>query len=215
MELKKYKIAVKKILAKTFNYNILPNYITKKNFLFIHIPKCAGTSFSHALYNRQIGHMSLEDYFLIDKNFTQNVFKFTICRHPLERLISAYHFLKNGGINKKDLSFSKKYLSDCNSFEDFVLHQLSRKEVLSYYHFRPQSEYISYKGIIRVDKVYKLESINNNIHEISKAIGIEIILNKLNENKKKRIENINYEMLKIITKIYKNDFENFNYNFKA
>ena len=68
-------------------------------------------------------------------------FKFTFVRNPYDRLFSAYTFLKKGGINDQDNNFAKKYLSEYNSFDNFVKFGLIKPEVLSWVHFKPQKDF--------------------------------------------------------------------------
>ena len=206
------KIRVKKHVYKILGKRILPDFVIVKKFLFIHIPKCAGTSFSDALYKEQIGHRKLYEYFIIDNQFSQRVFKFSICRHPVDRLISAYYFLKKGGMCQNDLEFSIKHLADVDSFEEFVLLKLRNKNILSYYHFTPQFDFITNDGHnIAVDKIYKLENLHDDIQEISEKVGFNVDLERLNKNNHKDKEKLTYEMKQVIEDVYHKDFNKLNY----
>ncbi|MEL6423784.1 MAG: sulfotransferase family 2 domain-containing protein, partial [Pseudomonadota bacterium] len=64
--------------------------------IFIHVPKCGGTSVNQALYGRHIGHLYAAEI----KRFAPRLFAelptFTIIREPVERLHSAFRFAKAG-----------------------------------------------------------------------------------------------------------------------
>ena len=84
----------KKIYTDEFN---------KTKSIFIHIPKCAGTSIGEAIYgDKKIGHYTAEDFFYINKSKFNNYYKFTVIRDPLDRCYSAFHYLKSEKCTKND-----------------------------------------------------------------------------------------------------------------
>ncbi|MBC7005533.1 sulfotransferase family 2 domain-containing protein, partial [Photobacterium sp. BZF1] len=92
---KKLKGVVKNLLS--INRRI-PAPAINKGILFIHIPKAAGSSISLELYGVQISHCKIEEYISCDRNRLSSIKKFSIVRNPIDRFISAYDFLCNGGM---------------------------------------------------------------------------------------------------------------------
>lgn len=64
-------------------------------------------------------------------------------RNPWDRLVSAYHFLKNGGFNDKDQQFFEAHLSHYPSFDEFVKGWLTPETLRWIHRFQPQSDYLS------------------------------------------------------------------------
>ena len=77
----------------------------KYKCIFIHVPKVAGTSIERSIFETNkwlIGHVKASDYIRIDKNKFESYFSFGFVRNPYDRVVSAYHYLKNGGGNEND-----------------------------------------------------------------------------------------------------------------
>ena len=76
--------------------------------LFIHVPKTGGISVKRALYgdiNRGHGHVRAITYRTkLGKNTFNNLFKLAVVRNTWDRLVSAYHYLSQGGRNPRDLA---------------------------------------------------------------------------------------------------------------
>ena len=112
--------------------------------IFIHIPKCAGTSISQALFgNFGGGHILAADYqwLYAPEEYTE-FFKFTFVRNPWDRLVSAFYFLKSGGITDEDKRFSAKNLARYDTFEKFVTEWVTPQNIMRYYHFQPQVHFL-------------------------------------------------------------------------
>jgi len=71
--------------------------------IFIHIPKCGGTSVLKALGAPVSGrcHAAWHEYSNTNNWYFTNYFKFSLLRHPLHRLESAYHYLAAGSNQSK------------------------------------------------------------------------------------------------------------------
>lgn len=185
--------------------------------IFIHIPKTAGISLNQALFTNLGGsHRSVKNYMQIfsNKEFRQ-YYKFCFVRNPWDRLASSYFFLKNGGINELDKEWAKKNLSNCESFQDFVLNYLETDAILSYVHFIPQYKFITCLNKVRLDRVYKLEEIGNAIEDVQNRLKIDLNVEHRNRSKKRKgyREYYNERTRDIVAKIYKKDILLFNYKF--
>jgi len=88
--------------------------------LFIHIPKTGGTSISSCLYERNQPHLTAAFIFDLYGDLARSVPSFAVVRNPLDRLKSAYHFLRNGGTSIIAASRYDMRQLDFTSFADFV-----------------------------------------------------------------------------------------------
>lgn len=189
--------------------------------IFIHIPKNGGISVEKALFKEKVGHTRLQLFQQYDPDRFQEYYKFAFVRNPWDRLVSAYFFLKAGGRNPVDAQFSKDFLSDFNSFEDFVLsleNKRNRKTVLNWLHFRPQLDFIvDKKGVISLDYIGRFEVLEKDFDVLSRRIGIAASLSHENRSprKKKYYEYYSKSMVEIVSKIYKKDISALGYSFAS
>lgn len=97
--------------------------------IFVHVPKCGGVSINRALFgNLGGGHTSLEEYLTVfSPSEFLSFFKFAFVRNPWDRVVSAYFFLKNGGLNQWDKDWFARELSEYETFESFVRQWLNKK----------------------------------------------------------------------------------------
>ena len=183
--------------------------------IFIHIPKTGGVSISKAAFgNLACGHCTVKDYyFLFGKNEFEKMFTFTFVRNPFTRLASAYRFLKQGGINKQDQVWSKKYLSKYDSINDFVVNGLRREEIMSWMHFKKQVEFLRGRKSIDVDFIGRLEDINEDFERVKEKVKIKNNLKHENKTSSGSYKGIyNRKSRRIIRDVYKEDFEKLGYD---
>ena len=183
------------------------------------IPKTGGNSICKALFDsRGLGHDKAEQY----KNHCQEKFeasfKFSFVRNPLDRLVSAFTYLKKGGFGWNDREFALEYLSDINTFQEFVKKMDQpefAKAMLSWTHFEPQFSYVcdkSGENILNYTGHY--ESLERDVRYISQKIGARYkALPTLNKSKRNHyMEYYNPHSEKLIRKLYSKDFDLFGYN---
>jgi len=213
-----------------------------KNFLWIHIPKCAGSTLRQ---HPDLKKSSVENftgfqythtpYSEIESHQTKNLFKFSFCRNPYDRLVSAFFCLK------RDHNF-KLY----DSFDDFVLHNFknekgnininfskTNRNTCSYVRrslvdnslhfndfFKTQSYFVKDKnGTINFDFVGKVESFEKDFATLTTMINIsDVKLKPLNQNPNQDTKYIKYfdgpnkkEKIEIVNELYHEDFVNFDY----
>lgn len=147
----------------------------EKKAVFIHIPKCAGISTNQTLFgNLGGGHRTLEEYVeLFGEDRLSEYFKFTIVRNPWDRLVSAYFFLKKGGLNETNRLWFDKELGIYDGFDDFVLNWVNETNIWKTQHFRPQVHYIiDPQNRVQLDFIGYLENINEDFAMIAKRVGV-------------------------------------------
>ena len=113
--------------------------------IFVHIPKCAGMSVAQSLFGRYVtGHMPLRTYrYIYSSRELSAYYKFTFVRNPYDRLVSAFHFMQQGGMHETDRRWASEHVQGYRDFEAFVLHGLPRPEVRRYFHFTPQLDFVT------------------------------------------------------------------------
>ena len=198
------------------------NEYTYKHFsdtgtLFIHIPKAAGLSVIDGFYGYKLGggHVSLTSYasHVFKPQEMMDLFKFTFVRNPFDRLVSAYHFLKSGGINDYDKKWSDTHLSRFKCFEQFVIEWVNVKNVHSWIHFIPQYRFVTdrHKGL-RVDFFGFFENLESDYNTIRSKIRMGSELKKLNTSSREDYRDYyNDKTRKIVSRVYRKDLEMFGY----
>lgn len=187
-----------------------------KKFLWIHIPKCAGSTLRQ---HPDLKNTSIENftgfgythtpYSEIENKQTKNLFKFSFCRNPYDRIVSAFFSFKKG------CNF-KLY----NSFDDFILHNFKNKKgdisinfsktsenTCSYVRrslidnslhfndfFKTQSYFLKNKnGIVDFNFIGRLESFQKDFTTLTTMINIKNIkLKPLNQNSNQNTKYIKY-----------------------
>ncbi len=213
------------------NYNL-----NEKNYLFVWIPKTAGTSVYNSLRKsirmqkrkRQkhflsfpnrgsvtFGHVSYGDLLAlgaVGMNFHENAYKFSFVRNPYSRAVSLFNYLKQ-----------EKLINIRIEFEAFLDQVHLYRPPIGLYNSRgisqtnPQSDWlIGMDGKLIVDDIYKVEEIETFISNFNSKFGIILDLKqKYNESKKEiTLQNIsnNSAVLEKIRLIYKRDFDLFDYD---
>ena len=72
--------------------------------IFIHVPKTGGMSVRKTLFTKSdlYPHLTIRDYqSLLSEQEVGSYYKFAFVRNPWDRLVSAYSFLRAGGLNKR------------------------------------------------------------------------------------------------------------------
>lgn len=208
-------------LSRTEEANIKENSLhgfDQHECIFVHIPKTGGVSLSASLFgNLGGGHRPIYEYYKIysPKEF-RDYFKFAIVRNPWDRLVSGYHFLKEGGLNDKDQQWFSSNLKQYKDFEDFVLNWLSEQNKFAYIHFIPQHHYLCLREKVLVDKVYKIENMESVIKDLNRRLDTNISNTHRNKTTNRASDYrayYNNETKKIVGRVYAKDISLFNYNF--
>ncbi|MBZ2163619.1 sulfotransferase family 2 domain-containing protein [Alteromonas stellipolaris] len=209
-------------------------------FIFIHVPKAAGTSVTNALSeytnycDLEIGGTAFGEkvqplyrnrfglYKHIPANELKNItgtkdwvkfFTFSIVRHPADRLLSIYNFLKQWEGTPAEL---KSKLFEFDTFNAFVLSEVWKRRPGPDNIFFPQTYWLTDKAGLLVNYVGKIEQLDESLNFIKEVIGLKstknLKLSKLNESKgEKDFTEISDEAKSLINDYYTKDFEIFDY----
>lgn len=204
-------------------WKVAPSYVERRHFFealcdfeksgvaLVHIPKTAGFSLSQAIYGRQIGHLTWNRIYWSSPNSFHELRKIAVWRHPVDRFVSAFCFLKFGGISEADKHYSVNALQDIDTINDFVetlKHEKHLMNAMRQVHFRPQHEFVcNKKGEIMVDYLLHFKSFRTDIGEILGRNVQERIenLNKAKVSKREPWAVLTKESIKAIEEIYKSD----------
>ncbi|WP_034057545.1 sulfotransferase family 2 domain-containing protein [Lacinutrix jangbogonensis] len=210
----------------------------KHKCIFIHIPKCAGTTIKYLLFPDEViswkdvdydklhgwcpernffmqhatAHQLLETG-LVSEEVWNSYCKFTFVRNPWDRAVSDYFWMMNDRKVK-------------DSFKNYLLKQGRFKAILNdksklYYrgdHTIPQTDFFDTEGHLKMDFIGRFENFNEDLALICKRIGLMNTTNlHINKSKKKKVHYSNYytkELMTVFNQFYKNDIEQFDYQFE-
>jgi hypothetical protein len=163
----------------------IPEYFARTGSLFIHVPKAAGMSVTLSLYGREVGHRRFIDYERIDPEGIRSLFRFTVVRDPIARFVSAFFFLKKGGMAAypADRQFAGWVLSRFEGINHFVDEWVSSRSIYCYHHFTPQVWYLrSLAGTLDLDLIAKVDTLNDDFVRIQERLGTQVSLSRANVN---------------------------------
>ncbi|MEM9249831.1 MAG: sulfotransferase family 2 domain-containing protein [Pseudomonadota bacterium] len=117
----------------------------RRGLILIHIPKTAGTSVEDALFGHRVRHRDWREIRDLCPRAWGALPKIAVVRDPVERFLSAYDYLRGGGRNATDRGFAAAMIGaqPVTRIVDRLSQRLAyRKRVQSYFHFRPQRQYV-------------------------------------------------------------------------
>jgi chondroitin 4-sulfotransferase 11 len=209
---------------------------TNPPFLFIHIPKTAGTSIEEALFDYQDFDYMNEPHPIVaqyktylPKEMYNKLFKFSFVRNPWALQLSTYtYYAKNNEINITFDEYIKwKYLGNPMDIRDRVMGANSEEEVKSKlmvaYHMNrlPQTYFLMDElGEIQMDYIGSLENIKEDFKIICKKLNIDetsTFLSHSNrsnyDDKKTFLDYYTEETKKIVADRFNMDIKIYGYGF--
>jgi hypothetical protein len=173
----------------------------KTKTIFIHVPKTAGTSMEDMgfLGNVITRHYGIDHY---DKEVDiSKYFKFAFVRNPYDRLKSA--ILEHGLEGQKKTE---------KSFNNFL--QKHKKMLNKWIATKPQYTFVCINGELKVDFIGKFENLLVDWAKVCKRLKVNETLTLAHDKKGLHRRDIRYnaESKKLVQRIYKKDFELFDYD---
>lgn len=129
--------------------------------IFVHVPKCAGTSIENALKESQDrvvgGHTTALGYRRAFPEKFRDYFKFAIVRHPADRLVSAFNYLRERPINP---ALNNQVVHEAKDFRSFVVKLAESEDLLmKIVHLMPQHCFVCDPTMkVLVDKIFRFEA---------------------------------------------------------
>lgn len=180
----------------------------KHKFVFIHIPKCAGTTVrkkieplddTNGFFTKKCDNhkqLGIIDYvhiplFILSRFFEnefdkiKNYTTFTVVRNPFDRFPSsiATHLSMYGqkpirNLDKNDLK------NEVDRIIDFLSKRKGNQEYLphEYIHFQRQKDFIYINENKIIDKIYSVSSMDKLFREINEVVGVNLFEYSLERN---------------------------------
>lgn len=185
-----------------------------QKILFFSMPKTSSTSWNKALSEAKLAYSYSHNKRLpnwIDPKDFENIdeyWAFTFMRNPIDRFISAFNYLKKGGLTQADkiesiFLIDKKYENDISGWVIDVLDK--NPIVLNQLHFRPQHAWIFNNDNTNFN-IFKYEDQRDAIDQVSSIAGINLTIPFLNKTGSKNSE-LSEEALNILKRIYQKDID--------
>ena len=146
----------------------------------------------------------------------ENYYKFSFVRNPWDRVVSSYHYLKQGGNQtKRDMEFKDSVIEKYGTFESFIMDYLNHNTIWSNKLFWPQWFFLlDGKDNLQVDFLGKFENIEGDFAVLAKKLNIELKIQKTNASTRDGYKQYFSEGAKLkISELYAKDISQFNYQF--
>ncbi len=177
--------------------------------LFVHVPKTGGTSISKLLYQRNLPHYTAEFWLATFGDGVAALPSFSVVRHPVERMVSAYKMARLGGTDI--IAYSRYWqsrLRGLDSFDAFVDHVFANRRRLHALplDLRPQASFVlDVDGRVMVDRLFALSQRQGLPPELGRWLGLGFIPH-LNSTPAHAVD-ITAETRRKIEQIYLIDFK--------
>jgi hypothetical protein len=204
----------KRLLSECYVQDVLAKHhikcYAKAGIIFIHIPKCAGSSIASCIYGRRNGHLKVDLIRRYMGSHYDATPSFAVTRDPYERLQSAYRFalagsIRDGAIKNPELYRTREFAT----FDTFVREWLALRDLNNVDPvFTPQAAFISTNGRIDVNDVFKIEQKKSLEKYLSCMLRKSVFLPSKNVNKVYNDKvKISDEAKAVIWPLYRQDFE--------
>ncbi len=213
----------------TFNKQRWKSKVLENNALFIHIPKCAGTSIQkallgwnfmefddeHKLWAQHATASEIKKYYLSEQEW-EKLFTFAFVRNPFDRAVSSYNYL----CNLKNIEKNKKSFSDFvfrgGAFKDLLSKDACQKQENRYHHVVPMVDYLFEGEQLLVDYVARFEDLALEWGILCKKMASKRKLPFLNKHPHPHYSSFYDEVTrKQVAKDYARDLEVFAYKFES
>lgn len=185
------------------------------NCLFVHIPKCGGTSVENQIGIFH-GHRSAVYFRAADPALFARAFKCTIVRNPYDRLVSGFHYLKhhtNAPLNHRWVERNLSRFDEFHQFAEALEEPALRRQVLAWKHFVPQWYFACDRtGAPMVDHVGKIEHFGAFLDELARQTPLRIS-NEVHRASVRRPweEYYSERARRVVADMYREDFRIFGY----
>ncbi|WP_419712333.1 sulfotransferase family 2 domain-containing protein [Pseudomonas sp. NFX224] len=215
--LDRLSVVDRQVVSKSLSGNLrYPRRFAQSSCLFIHVPKCAGSSVCVALFDGWTpGHLPLYWY---EQQFPEkyaNSFKFAFVRDPLERAYSAYAYLRGNALSPRDHP-AQKLVSQYRDFDDFVARWLHPETVQRQLHFAPQTDFlVDSLGHLALDFIGYQEHLERDFHLVCEQLGHQTSLPHVNSSQQRRSlparDFCSTRTRRLVRRAYQRDYEMLGY----
>jgi len=203
---------------------------TKYNFIFVHIPKTAGTSITSALcavpgnnvnWVTWSKHERLSDFYcnlnkrrtIIDRitcRQPDNYFSFAFVRNPWDRMASLYRYL----VEKRP----RPEIASISSFKDFLQQAINGEPwIIGLHSLRPQIDYFTLEdNLMKLDFLGHYEYLQEDFNSVIKSLGLVIKLPERNVSSNRlgdyKVE-YDEDMVEMVATLFAEEIAYFGYTF--
>jgi hypothetical protein len=188
----------------------------KQSITFLHIPKTAGTSILDWLRSNSASNDTTEwdSHPKHSSIWSPHSTSFTVIRNPWDRMVSAYHYLKNISLPEGSSWLALNNITKDNfpTFEAWIgnLHNYKNPDA---YWFRPETQQVEWLDK-PVDIVLNFENLAEDFKQIQHQYGCFNPLPVLYASKHKFYKNYYTEKTKsLVAKFSQRDIDIFKYSF--
>jgi hypothetical protein len=175
----------------------------RRNLIFVHVPRAAGTSISLALFgSRNTLHHSIRYFKTIHPGFYDSADSFAVLREPFARFVSSYAFVRAGGTRSCRLSAPFRAETAHIRGVDDYLDYLEGRDVLALdFVMRPQAWFVTdlASGAPLVKNLFLLEEEQSGLARFLEGHGVtalprlnasERIACRLSPRQRQRVERL-------------------------
>lgn len=207
----------RQVVNKSMSANLrFPQPFAQRSCLFIHVPKCAGSSVCAALFDGwSPGHVPLYWYEQqFPKQFASS-FKFAFVRDPLERAYSAYAFLRGNELSQRDQA-AQKLVSHYRDFDDFVGRWLHPETIDRQLHFAAQTDFLTDSfGHLALDFIGYQEHLERDFRLVCEQLGRAVVLPRVNSTQQRSSMPVrdfcSTRTRRLVRRVYQRDYEMLGY----
>lgn len=178
--------------------------------IFFHLPKTGGLAICEALFGGfHVNHRLYVKCERQDPISLRRYWKFCVMRDPIDRFLSAFHFLKAGGITEMDYQFRTKHAEAFETPHTFIEAFRNQENIRRFVHFRPQADFICDSGgAPRMDFIGRFEQFPETFDHITRHLQISTTLPVVNRGPSKSEENsLTVEEKEYILSFYDKDVQ--------
>jgi len=206
--------AVNKSMSANLHF---PDAFEQRSCLFIHVPKCAGSSVCAAMFDGwRPGHLPLYWY---EEQFPAQfaaAYKFAFVRDPLERAYSAYAFLRGNELGGRDQA-AQQLVRHYRDFDDFVARWLHTDNIGRQLHFAAQSDFlIDSLGRLALDFIGYQEHLERDFRLVCEHLGLTSQLQHVNGSRQRSPQPARdfctLRTRRLVRRVYARDYEMLGYD---
>jgi len=181
----------------------------RRNLIFIHVPRVAGTSIAQALYGpRCTRHHSIRYYKTVAPRFWEGADSFAVLRDPFDRFASSYAFVRSAGTETCRLSdVFVQQTARLRDVDDYLSFIEDRDDLSLDFVMRPQSWFVCdlKSGAPLVKRLFLYGKDDAALANFLKSHGVDRLA-WLNPSLRNPLE-LSARQRRRIEKIYARDFE--------
>ena len=187
--------------------------VWNKPVVFIHIPKAAGSSIASLGVGYTFGHKTYAYYDKWRPRDRIMPITFAVVRNPLDRFVSAFHYLAQGRGNGIDRAWALKNNLIGRPIDDFAINDLPQDRILRWMHFKPQVDFTAGpRSIVAVDHVLRFETIERDWAALATRYDLPTCLPQKNSSVGNKACRLGEEAAAVVRRVYAEDFSVFGYS---